>query len=84
MSTPESELGWPIHRIKFGLGINDLTAQSEPDERHEECSGTMGGIMATVITITKEFTSWRSHHYAAQTGCPRERVAHAPIEVSHL
>ena len=44
----------------------------------------MGDNTATVITITKEITSWRSRHYAYQAGWARDQVAYQPIRVSHL
>ena len=84
LSTPESELGGSIPGIKFGIGIKDLTDQLRPGEDHEEGFDMMGDNTATVITITKEITSWRSRHYANQAGWARDEVGHQPIRVSHL
>ena len=84
MSTPESELGATIPGIKFGIGIKELTDQLLPDKDHEHGFDLMGDNTATVITITKEITSWRSRHYAYQAGWARDQVATQPIRVSHL
>ena len=70
--------------IKFGIGIKDLTDQLLPEETHEEGVDMMGDNTATVITITKEITSWRSRHYAYQAGWARDQVLNQPIKVSHL
>ena len=44
----------------------------------------MGDNTATVITITKESSSWRSRHYSYQAGWARHQVTSLPIKVSHL
>ena len=44
----------------------------------------MGDNTATVITITKEISSWRSRHYSYQAGWARDQVTSLPIKVSHL
>ena len=44
----------------------------------------MGDNTATVITITKDVTSWRSRHYANYAGWARDQVEHRPIRVSRL
>ena len=44
----------------------------------------MGDNTATVITITKEITSWRTRHYANYAGWSRDQVTYYPIKVSHL
>ena len=44
----------------------------------------MGDITATVITIAKESTSWRSRHYANQSSWARDHVANQPIRVSYM
>ena len=44
----------------------------------------LGDNTATVITITKEITSWRSRHYACQAGWARDQVLNQPIKVSPL
>ena len=84
LSTPESELGGSIPGIKFGIGIKELTDQLLPEETHEEGFDMMGDNTATVITITKEIISWRSHHYAYQAGRAKDQVWNQPIKVSHL
>ena len=40
--------------------------------------------MATVITITREITSWRTRHYANYAGWSRDQVTNYPITVSHV
>ena len=42
-----------------------------------------GDNMATVITITKEVTSWRSRHYALRAGWSRDQVDTQKINVKH-
>ena len=84
LSTPESELGATVPGIKFGIGIKDLTDQLVSEQDREEGFDMMGDNAATVITITKEITSWRSRHYAYQAGWARDQVAWQPIQVSHL
>ena len=44
----------------------------------------MGDNTATVITITKEITPWRSRHYANQASWARDQVANQPIRVSYM
>ena len=91
LSTPESELGGSIPGIKFGIGIKELTDKLSPPENpsHEVSPydlgfDLMGDNTATVITITKEITSWRSRHYANQASWARDQVANQPIRVSYL
>ena len=84
LSAPESELGASIPGIKFGIGIKELTDQLVSEKDKEEGFDMMGDNTATVITITKEITSWRSRHYAYQAGWARDQVAYQPIHVSHL
>ena len=84
LSTPESELGGCVPGIKFGIGIKDLTDRLSPEQEHEEGFDLLGDNTATVITTTKEVTSWRSRHYAYSAGWARDQVARQPIQVSHL
>ena len=84
LSAPESELGASVPGIKFRIGIKELTDQLAPEKDQEEGFDMMGDNTATVITITKEITSWRSRHYAYQAGWARDQVACQPIRVSHL
>ena len=84
LSAPESELGASVPGIKFGIGIKELTDQLVSEKGQEEGFDMMGDNTATVITITKEITSWRSRHYAYQAGWARDQVAYQPIRVSHL
>ena len=42
-----------------------------------------GDNMATVITITRQVTTWRSRHYALRAGWAREQVDSQLIEVIH-
>ena len=83
MSTPESELGGAIPGIKFGIGINDLTNQLEYMADPDKGFSMERDNMATVITITKEVTSWRSRHYAIRAGWARDQVEAQHIGVKH-
>ena len=83
MSTPESELGAAVPGIKFGIGINDLTNQLENMSQTDKGFNMEGETMATVITITKEVTSWRSRHYALRAGWSRDQVDAQNIAVKH-
>ena len=84
LNTPESELGATVPGIKFGIGIKQLTDQLVPEESQLEGFDMMGDNTATVTTITKEITSWRTRHYANYAGWSRDQVTHYPIRVSHL
>ena len=84
LSAPESELGASIPGIKFGIGIKQLTDQLVMDDNTTEGFDLMGDNTATVITLTKEISSWRTRHYAIYAGWSRDQVTHYPIQVSHL
>ena len=84
LSAPESELGASIPGIKFGIGIKQLTDQLVMDDSITDGFDLMGDNTATVITLTKEISSWRTRHYAICAGWSRDQVTHYPIQVSHL
>ena len=84
LSASEAELGASVPGIKFGIGIKEFTDHLSPDKQPEEGFDMMGDNTATVITITKEVTSWRSRHYSYQAAWARDQVEYLPIQVSHL
>ena len=84
LSTPEAELGGSVPGIKFGIGIKELADRLNCQEEQQKGFDLRGDNTATIITITKEVTSWRSRHYALQAGWARDQVHYQPIRAQHL
>ena len=83
LSTPEAELGGAAPGIKYGFDINDMAKQLDGDNEHNDGFILEGDNTATVITITKQDTSWRSRHYALRAGWARGQVNEQHLDVSH-